>query len=156
MKAEWDSEEWRQKRDAILTTWMLGDRAAVECVVMISGISECWDDLIDEERVSEARIHQAFTHAMVGLQLNAFFDRHKGMLLPIIIASINAWMDANALQAGTKHERMAAFFMRNFGYELFTVAAFCVGGWSHMREISLEMRRFFWHETFEQWEHSHG
>lgn len=152
---EWDSKEWRVKRDAIMSTWMLGERAAVECVVMLSGIAECWDDIIDEESVSEERIHRAFTHALVGLQLNQFYERHKHMLLPVVIASINAWLDANNLQSGTRHERMAAFFLRNLGYELATIAAFCVGGWDHMREVSLEMRKFFWHETFEEWEHGH-
>jgi hypothetical protein len=32
--------------------------------------------------------------------------------------------------------------------------AYLVGGWAHMRKVSLDMREFFIHESFDDWEYS--
>jgi hypothetical protein len=153
-KAEWDSEAWRLERDRKLREWIKNE-SAVQCVIMLSGISELWDDLIDEEVVPEQRVHRAFVQAIVGLQFNAFWSDHKHMLMPVVIVAINAWMDANVMQrAEDRNERILAYSLRNLTYELASMAAFCVSGWEGMRDVSLEMRRFFINDRYDDWEHA--
>lgn len=156
MKADWDAEQWRVLRDAKLLEWMLGDKDAVRFLVAVSTVAECWDDLIDEAVVTEQRIHRAFTDALIGLNFNPFFVRHRDMLLPAMIMSINGWLDANDMQRSSdRTQRACAFVLRNLGIELIPLAAMLVGGWEHMRDVSQPVREFFAHETFEQWEAEH-
>lgn len=150
---KWDSSNWRVVRDERLNAWMLGDQAAVDAFLMLSRIAEVWDDLIDGEPVDPEDIHGAFVDAMVRLQGNPFYRRHEGVVMGAVIAGINAWLDSVHLEkAPGRAARMHAFYLRNYCYELLNVCAFCIGGWRHMRAVSAEMRTFFTHETYDQWE----
>ena len=40
----------------------------------------------------------------------------------------------------------------NPGIELAMLCAFVVGGYDHMRSVSLAMREFFHHENYEEWQ----
>lgn len=153
MNPEWDSEQWREARDAQFRAW-LGDESAVECIVMISSIVEAWDDLIDGDAVEPERINRTFLFALVGMHRNRFWRQFGDQLLPIMMSCINAWMDSNEWQKGDRKQRMMAFYLRNMGIELIQAAAFCLGGFERMREISLDVRKFFMHESYEDWEHA--
>jgi len=157
VKAEWDTPQWRVKRDELLATWLLGDFHAVECAVLLSEIAETWDDLIDQDvTVTADKINRAFIAMLVRLELNPFFEQHRLTIMPVVYVSINAWLDANTQESGVREERMAAFYLRNFSYEIINVIALCVGGWDHLRSISMDMRRFFTHESYFTWEHRHA
>lgn len=85
---------------------------------------------------------------------NAFFHAHAPALLPTLTLAINAWLDANELErSDSQHERMWAFFLRNLGMDVFIQVALLTGGLEHMRAVSLEIRRFFTHETYAEWRH---
>lgn len=154
---EWDSESWRDLRNANLLRWMLGNADAVECVVALSAISETWDDLIDRDKPIHAeQVNDCFVRALITLQVNPFFKANESLFYAIIVAGSNAWMDANQMQADPDAKwRMLAFYLRNTSYEIANLAAFRVGGWDHLRSISLEMRKFFSHESYDEWEHRH-
>lgn len=154
----YDSIDWRASRDEKLLSWLCGDADAVAFVVNLSTIIEIWDDLIDGDRKpSDAEIHNAFLLALFDMQANTFFSRHKTHLLPLIMTSINAWLDSVDMERGRdRHERMWAFFLKDYGRELFIQCAFLAGGYNHMRSVSMEMRRHFTHETYETWEHRHA
>ena len=152
----WDTPEWRHTRDTKLREWMLGNENAVRVCTQVSHIAEVWDDLADGDRKpAEIEIAHAFQSAMVHLQTNPFYMANHGMLMGVIVVAINAWHDANALQKGDADERMQAFFLRNLGLEIATMCAFLVGGFDHMRKVSLEMRAYFRHESYFDWEHCH-
>lgn len=155
---KWDSDQWRRQRDANLQRWLLGNVEAVNTVVAISSIAETWDDLADGDNPpSLERINQTFILALVKLQVNDFYKANEALFYSQIVTAINAWMDANEFQkSASEHERMYAWFLRSLGHEITHLAAFRVGGWEHMRKLSLEMRRFFQHETFQTWEHRHA
>lgn len=153
----WDTQEWRTVRDTKLREWFLGNEHAVRVCVQISHIAEVWDDLVDGDRKpSDTEVAHAFQSAMIHLQTNPFYMANHGMLMGVIVTAINAWHDANAMQESESgDERMQAFFLRNLGCEVATLCAFLVGGFDHMRKISLEMRAFFRHESYYEWEHRH-
>ena len=155
---EWDTEAWRRVRDEKLMGWMLGNVAAVNTVIAISAIAETWDDLYDGDNSPDrARISEAFTLALIKLQVNDFFKANESLFFALMVTAINAWMDANEMQESEdRHQRMMAWFLRSIGHEIANLAAFRVGGWEHMRKVSLEMRLFFQHETFEQLEARHA
>lgn len=154
---KFDSIEWRAVRDQRLLGWMAGNADAVSCVVALSTISERWDDLRDGDKpVTRAELDQAFTLALIELQVNVFYKQNESLFYAIIIAGTNAWMDANEMQTDPDAKwRMLAFYTRNLSYELANIAAFRAGGWQHLRSISLEMRKFFAHESYGEWEHRH-
>lgn len=150
----WDSPEWREARDDNLLRWMLGDADAARCVVLLSAISETWDDLIDgDKKLAPPDINQAFVNALVGLNTNPFYKKHQVTILPIVFAGINAWMDANELEgASTAEHRRLGFYIRNYAYEVCSICAMCAGGFDWLRSISLEMRLFCHHESYLEWE----
>jgi hypothetical protein len=154
---EWDSKPWRELRDAKLGTWMLGNADAAQTIVMLSTISETWDDLVDGDEVTAGEIHGAFISATVGLQCNPFYKKWEPMITGVVLAGINAWLDSLELERSDNEAgRMQAFYIRNYAYELVNVCAFAVGGFAHMRAVSQEMRAFVTHETYQQWEHRHA
>lgn len=153
---KWDSNDWRKLRDAKLEEWLGEDGA--KCIVLLSTVSETWDDLIDRDKpVSGEEVTNAFLITLVQLDLNPFWKMYKSYLFPVMVVGINAWLDANYInehKADRKH-LMLAFYIRNYAAELVQIAAFCVGGFEHMRKVSLEVREFLNHETYFEWENRH-
>ena len=155
---QWDSEDWRRVRNVKMLEWMRGNAQAVDTVLALSTIAETWDDLHDGDKTpSKERVNEAFTLALVKLQVNEFYKANESLFYALIITSINAWMDANALQnSPNENHRMMAFYLRNFGHELTMLAVFRAGGWEHLRRVSLEIRLFFENGTYQDWEHRHA
>ncbi len=147
---KWDSQEWRIDRDERLLRWMRGNADAADCVVALSTVSELWDDLIDRDRpVSDEEIHKGFVSVLIGLNDNPFWNGFHVKLMPIVIVGTNAWLDANKLQqSGSDNDRMLGFYIRNYCYEIASMAAYCAGGWDWLRSISMEMREFFQHDGY--------
>ena len=153
-----NKSDWLALRDERMLSWMAGNKEAVDAVNTICSICDVWDDLVDKDKpVGADEINAAFTRALIGLQMNAFYKNHEKLFFPLIVTGINAWMDANALQVNTSPKwRMLAFYIRTFGFEIAHLAAFLCGGWEHLRTISLEMRMFFETESYSEWEHRIG
>lgn len=153
---QWDSKPWREVRDQHLLRWLDGDIDAVATFVMLSTISETYDDLIDGDPVSPEQVHSTFIAATVGLQFNPFYKRWESLIYGAMLAGLNAWLDSLELERREgEASRMHGFYLRNYLYEVLNVCAFAVGGFEHMRSVSMEMREFFTHETYRQWEHRH-
>lgn len=150
--------DWLALRDEKMLAWMLGNADAVAAVHTITEICDVWDDLIDKDvPVTNAQVNEAFTKALIGLQLNRFYKANEAYFFPLIVTGINAWLDANTLQKDTSEKwRMLAFYIRTFGFEICHLAVFLVGGWEHLRRVSLDMRQFFERESYPEWEHRHG
>ena len=156
MTHQWDSIEWRKMRDKCLYKWFMGDQHAIQCFIDISTIVETWDDLIDKDEVTDKDINYAFDACFIHLPRNPFYMKFRHMLEPLIIMSVNAYHDSETLvKRDDESSRMMSFYIRNIGLELVPMIAFCIGGYDHMRKISMEARDFFIHETYEEWEHRH-
>lgn len=56
------SKEWIEERNKKLLQWFNGDVEAVEFLLLLSDITELWDDLIDRDvPIHDERIHSVFT-----------------------------------------------------------------------------------------------
>lgn len=152
---QFDTEDWRKVRDDHYRRWFKGDEYAVQTIHVLMNACEFWDDLIDQDaEITPDRVDIVFRGIFVDLTVNPFWQRTRAFLEPLIIMAINAWMDANELsKSNSEKERNLAFHIRNLPTELVMAVAFGVGGWEHMRSVSVEARRFFAHESFDEWEH---
>ena len=89
----------------------------------------------------------------VKLAANPFWLKFRHLIEPIIIIAVNAWMDANELAKRDDEKlKQLAFHIRNYSTEIAMMCAFLVGGWEHVRKVSAEMREFFQHESYSEWE----
>lgn len=150
---KWDSTKWREVRNLKLLEWFGGDESAVKCFIMISQIVETWDDLVDNGKAKEKEIELSYMHALIGLEGNKFYVENRHMIIPILITSINGWLDSNTMVKTTsKENHIKAYVLRNLGLELVPLFAFLIGGYEHMRNVSMEMREFFTHDDFIEWE----
>ena len=149
---EFDTEAWRDLRDARLREWV-GDEGAVEFIRIFGDICEVFDDLWDQDKpVTKADLERTLFNVLVHLPLNPFFSQFRHALCPIIVTGINAWLDANELEKGDRNDRVFAYVMRDWYMELVSFVVFLTRGQEFMREISPEARRFFTHqETLEQY-----
>ena len=154
---QWDSADWQKERDRKLRNWFKGDLEATACMVAISSVCETWDDLYDGDPVKPSSVEQAFVALFLQLQDNPFFRKHQDQITAVMVVVINGWADSNSLvSSGKKDDRIKAYILRNLGLELIPLFAYWTGGYQHMRDISLDMREFVAHETFEQWEREHA
>jgi hypothetical protein len=146
---------WRIARDERLSKWLLGDEQAIELVQMLGNISEVWDDLIDEESVPDEQVHLAMTAALLHLPRNPWWARAQPFIHPVLIMATNAWLDSVDMERSDNPKlKERAFCLRDMCIEVIPMMAYLVGGWAHMRKVSLDMREFFAHESFDDWEYS--
>lgn len=150
---KFDTPEWRDERDRLLLEWMLGTTEAVDFLVTLFHIAEVWDDLIDKDKpVSDDQINEAFVMSLFDLGENPFYARHGAFLRPVMVLGVNAWLDSvNYERHADPHWLTWAFVLRNWYMELVSACAFVVGGFAHMRKVSMEARQFFQSETLEQY-----
>jgi hypothetical protein len=155
---EWDSKEWREARDVKLRSWFLNNEAAVQFYISFSAICETWDDLVDRDvKITPMDINRAFINALIGMPMNPFYTKYRAAFEPFIVMTINGWLDSEEfIQRGGEKSRMLAFHIRNLGIEIAPLIAFYLGGYIHMRNVSMEIRDFFAHETYAEWEHRHA
>lgn len=140
---DWGSVEWKEERDQYLREW-IGNEFAFRFLMDVSDICELWDDIIDEDKVLGAeRVHKVFTAALVSLPANPFYMEHRGWLTPIILTSINSWLDANELQTGTTSERAIAYSLRNRDVQLVQAIIYITRGQDFLRSISPQLWRMF-------------
>jgi hypothetical protein len=151
------SQEWQDQNQANKQRWFLGHAEAIDFINSFFSAVELWDDLIDKDvEVSDDFINTVFTNLMFVLPQNRWFTDNSKYYAPLIMASINGFHDANEMCKSDKiHIRNLAFHIRNFGIELHIATAFLLGGYSHMREVSREIREFYAFESFEEWELNH-
>ena len=148
MSVEFDSTEWRANRDAMLMQWFQ-DISAVKFIIDIGNTAEVWDDLVDKDKeVSTDDINLAFYTLLIEMPVNPFFDRFKKDLIPLMIAGINAWQDANELEKGSDNDKAIAYVLRDWYVELVMFVVYLLHGRDRARELSMDIRRFFsQHET---------
>ena len=135
----------------------LSNQQAVACLVMLWDAVELWDDLIDKDKnIDDQDIHRVFTSLMFWLPQNVFFDQNKHYLLPLIMTFINAWHDANELQKSSDmREKQDAWHLKQMGIELIGAFAFLIGGFDHMRNVSIKARNVLRHEPFQEFVKEH-
>lgn len=146
-----DSQAWRTLRNQKLGQW-IGDQNAVAFLLDVFNVGEVWDDLIDKDKpVEDADIHKAFYTALITLPANPFYRAYQAQLSGVMVSGIHAWIDANALEKGSKNDQAYAYVLRVWYMELLTLVATLLYGFDYAQSISIEMRQFFTHETLDQY-----
>lgn len=125
-----------------------GNKDAESYLLSLSYAMRIFDDLIDKDYpVSDKQICRAFFILMAELWLNPFFRRHAYLLIPLHIASYNAFMESNLwAKSEDKLKKIYAHVMKDFVDEIFGMVAFLAGGYNHMREMSLKTKEIFLEE----------
>lgn len=149
--ADYDSIEWQRERNDMLEEIFKQDHDAIRLILIIFDIGETWDDLIDKDKpVPDETIHKAFWQSIVGLQGNPFFQKHSPMIVPVLAAGMNAYMDSVELEKGDINSRVVAFGMRDFYLEVVPLIIGLSQGYESMRKNSRVLRTWLMdsHETF--------
>lgn len=149
---EFDTPEWCALRDKKLAEWV-GNPEALQFIVAFGDICELFDDIIDRDKpIEDDHAIRVLFIVLTELPLNRFFEQYKQNIIPIIITGINAWLDANQLEKGSKNDRVFAYVLRDWYVELLAFVIFVTRGRDFMRSVSMEVRQFFTHhETLEQY-----
>jgi len=146
---EWDTQAWRDDRDAKLFEW-LQNADAVRFCVDVSQFSEVFDDYVDQDRtVSKSDMTRAVFGALYHIPANPFFNAHRGTLLPIMFLFVNAWLDSNELADGGESEKALAYTLKGLGVEVLLACIGITRGTDYLRTVSADIRRAFMaHQSF--------
>lgn len=149
LAGNWDSDEWRELRDAKLIEW-LQDPAAVRFVLDMSHFVEIFDDLVDQDKpVSQRDMTHAVFSALYHIPANPFFNAHRAVLLPVIFMFTNAWLDSNELAKGDETEKALAFTLKGLGVEVLLACVSITRGVDYLRTVSADIRRVLMaHQSF--------
>lgn len=147
-----DTEEWIAIRDEKFKEWF-GDPSAEHFARIFSKSTELFDDMVDgdKQRTAEDVFH--WMHSLwFELQFNEFWNTRKNFLIPVMLMAANAWMDANELEKGDLNDRVYSYSLRNLALQVFPMMVFVMYGQKRMREVSLDIHRFFTaHETLDDY-----
>lgn len=129
----------------IIVKTCLGNKAAERYLYDISFVSRVFDDLVDGDVVIDtANICRAFHILVVGMITNPFFMLNSHVLVGVHNIAFNGWMDAtNWEKTGDELKMKYAHVIRDSINEIVETVAFLVGGYGHMRSISMETRELF-------------
>jgi hypothetical protein len=135
--------------DEIIKLCANGNADAESYLTSIGMVSRVLDDLIDKDyQVEDKQICRAFFELLGGLWLNPFFIKNAQTLIPLHIASYNAFMDSNEwAENGDSLKRLYSHVMKDYINELMGVTAFLCGGYSHMRQCSILVKETFIEEA---------
>ena len=126
-----------------------GNEDATSYLVELGFVSRVMDDLIDRDfAVPPENICRAFFWLLAGMWMNPFFRAHEKELVALHMASFNAWMDANKWEGShDRLRRIYAHVMKDTIDEIIAVVAYLVGGYRHMREVSVAVKETFLEEV---------
>lgn len=154
IKPEFDTNEWLKLRDAKLMEW-LQDEPAVQFCQIVGMSTELFDDMSDRDvDIEDHQLFNLIFSLWVTLPNNAFWKAYQHSLTPILLMSLNAWLDANKLEThdADPNDRVYAYTFRNLTLQVLPLCVYLLHGEARMRELSLEIHKFFTgHETFEQY-----
>lgn len=147
---EFDSPAWQIKRNEKLAEW-IGDPAAISFFLSVADASEFFDDVVDQDKpLDKGHAERVLFNLLTVLPMNPFFDRFKIQLCPIMHTGINAWLDATAMEKDYDLQERS-YVLRDWNLELLMHVVYLVRGREYMRSVSLEIRKFFLHETLEEY-----
>lgn len=121
-----------------------GDMSAFEFLRAIYTWAHVLDDLIDKDKPTGPEVTVwTQTQLIFTLADNAFFQRHKAFLLPVVLTSALAFLASEERKNSPDvMERIAAQVLKSEYVNIFLAAAFCVGGWDHAALMSTKFRAY--------------
>lgn len=127
--------------EALLPRWLKDDAEAISFILTIHQIIELWDDLIDEENVTDELVNAAFYAALITLPRNAFYQRNFVLLNPLVESAIFDWWTANTFEQKQDTESLrTSYILRCAGLSLTVMSARIVGGVQWALTVNNELR----------------
>ena len=144
MKHEHDSVAWRAERNAKMSEWVR-DGQALRWLLDYYDLCEVIDDLADNDKCfTTQRIERIVFTTLIDYAANPFWIQHHQVLVPVVHAGINAWLDANLLERQEDDDALHLSFVLRDNYMAVTQTVIeLVSGRQVMRELSLEITKFF-------------
>lgn len=150
------NDQTDEEQSAFLREVLLGNPEAIEFCEVLFGISQVWDDVVDGDEFTAENVNEMMWDALVVLPCNTFYQQHFGVLQPLLQAAIVDWLDSNELCRGDKEEQCAAYVLRDTITTIIIHCARLIGGYEHMRKISLRVRTELYKEPIEEYMREHN
>lgn len=135
-----------------LSTVLRGHDPAVRFCERVFNISQVVDDLHDKDRAVTGTQRNALIWDMLTLTSDPFYRYHFYVLQPMLRTALNDWFDSTQLEQGDHHDRTLAFVLRDQLTGVVSQCAYLVGGYDWLRQVSVDIRRYFHDETLEDYE----
>lgn len=102
------------------------------------------DDFIDgDKKINDEDVIKAEMDWMVTLTSNQFYIANSSFLLPLIIMSCNAWLDANKWEkSDVEVKRAHSDVLKSQYHEVIFATVYLCGGWKAMREFTKLHRQY--------------
>lgn len=102
------------------------------------------DDVIDRDKnLTDENLISTTLSMMLELTLNPFFVQNRMLLLPLIVQSFNAWLDANTFEKSEDVKvRRSADTLKGFYHEVVFHLAYLTGGWNRLRIVTRKYREY--------------
>jgi hypothetical protein len=129
------------------------NESAVELALMIIGIADVWDDLVDgDEPVTRNDVNRAMWFALSGLPRNAFYRQFQDELLPLMEVGIFNWIASDELRrrGGTK-ELEIANVIRHGVSDVFVHMARLIGGFEWAAQAAVDIKLLAQNDTLEEY-----
>jgi len=141
----------REERAEQLMPYMLGNKSAVEFIILLVEALHVWDDLIDHDKaVDDMSINDAFYSLLITIPNNVFYRENFSKLNPIIANAITNWHIANRMERkGDEYQKRIAYILRSTYVDVITQSATIIGGVEHGVYVGFQNRLFTHKETLE-------
>lgn len=127
----------------------LGNPDALVFLLSFTAYAHAIDDLIDEESSPESLLTMCVQANE--MYSTPFWLAHSARLGGVIGLIANAYADSIAWEQHSEDwKRRMADVLRQAGNEMLMAVAQIVGGWQHMRRISMRVRECAYHEQHEE------
>ncbi|MCX7161496.1 MAG: hypothetical protein NT083_00350 [Rhodocyclales bacterium] len=121
-----------------------GNASAVEYVLAVAKVADCWDSLVDRDvPVPDTAINDAFWLLAVEIPRNPFFQAFANDLLPVTATGILNWLAANRMERDASLPHRAIEIAHVIRYSIADVAlmaALLCGGREWAAEVGPELR----------------
>lgn len=124
-------------REQIIAACAGEDKDAAQFLSLFIERAHWLDDLADTVGpAGPAEIAQKEMAWLVVLSQNPFFLKHKERLTPLMLLSLNAWVDSDSLPAPERD------VVKGFYHEVAYAVALLTGGWSRLRSVTSALRHY--------------
>lgn len=134
-----------------LISTLIPDPQAVEFLRFMNLAVNVWDDLIDGDnpKLRPSDVHRAFEAMLVHIPRNAFYQRWRAELQPVIEVAIAEWRASVDMQAGDREQVVRAHTLRFSGLSVWVLCARLTGGQDAATRAALALRKAIPSETLE-------
>lgn len=120
----------------------LDDEDALDFLINLSKVFRFADDLFDGDyEFFSEEFDSLMTTLLFEFSRNEFYKKNRDALEAHIFVSWNAWQASNHFSKnGNRFEKIYAWFLRDYCFEIEHLVAWLVGGYKHAKTMNLKIR----------------